>query len=175
MLASRGRDAPPKHGGTPCATLWTGWTKRTVWTGRPQGSPLQPLRKLPRGQSAPARVSQKGSAWRPRHACVARTRRATEARRDAVRYRGLKAQLSPSWRAGVPARRGGWGQPPSISRSAPAPMPLRLCASARENPEAHSTWTLDIPCWILDIPEGAERTRSDASGSTRGAGAYPRV
>ena len=33
--------------------------------------------------------------------------------------------------------------------------PLRLCAFARTSPksmpEAHSIWTLDIPCWILDI------------------------
>jgi len=53
-----------KHGGTPCATLWTIWTIWTIWTGRPQGSPLQPLRKHPRGASAPTRVPREESRER---------------------------------------------------------------------------------------------------------------
>gem|GEM_PF-6066784 len=32
-------------------------------------------------------------------------------------------------------------------------------ATASENPEAHLTWTLVIPCWILDIPKGRRAVR----------------
>ena len=107
--AWRGRHALP---------LWTIWTEWTIWTGRPQGSPLQALRKHPRGQSAPALVPLEASEGteRTRSQCTIHN-----------------AQFSPE----------------GAERT-------RLYASARDNAEAYSTWTLDIPCWILDIPPRAQ-------------------
>ena len=108
-------------------------------------------------------ASGEGGAWRPRHACVAGTRRTTEARRDAVRYLmdGMDAMDDMDRMDRATARVAPTGfrkTPEGLGRT-------RSCASAqviapRRIPLGH--WAFRVGYWIF--PEGLERTRPCASG-----------